>query len=257
MNNFEEGSTVEYSISERIQKRMKELGLSQADVMRATKAARGTVSGWVNGSNNPSAKHIESLATCLQTNSSWLLTGNGPTEKSNFNMREFMNKHGVDPNNETSFDVNNVLKPTTVNFDDENNFIWIDVIEANFSRSAGKLIEFHFDVIHGKFPFLPSFFHKKNIDPEFMIIIKAKGDSMTDFIHDDDLVGIDISQTEIVDGEIYAVYFEGEVMIKQIFKQEGGKLELHSLNSKYRDREVSEQNGLNFKVIGRQFWRAG
>ncbi|HCO07757.1 MAG TPA: peptidase S24, partial [Acinetobacter ursingii] len=24
-----------------------------------------------------------------------------------------------------------------------------------------------------------------------------------------------------------------------------------------RDREVTEQNGLNFKVMGRQFWRAG
>ena len=80
---------------------------------------------------------------------------------------------------------------------------------------------------------------------------------MTDFIHDQDLVGIDISQTEITDGEIYAVYFEGEGMIKQIFKEEGGKLVLHSLNPKYRDREVTEQNGLNFKVMGRQFWRAG
>ncbi|WP_262935414.1 S24 family peptidase, partial [Acinetobacter baumannii] len=88
-------------------------------------------------------------------------------------------------------------------------------------------------------------------------IIKAKGDSMADKIDDGDLVGIDISQTDIIDGQIYAVYFEGEGMIKQIFKEEGGKLILHSLNPKYRDREVTEQNGLNFKVMGRQFWRAG
>ncbi len=63
------------SVSDRIQLRMLELDLSQADVMRATKAARGTVSGWVNGSNSPSAKHLESLAKCLHTTSSWLLTG--------------------------------------------------------------------------------------------------------------------------------------------------------------------------------------
>ncbi|WP_375038621.1 LexA family protein [Acinetobacter sp. RW6] len=63
------------SVSDRIQARMNELDLSQADIMRATKAARGTVSGWVNGSNSPSAKHIESLAKCLKTTSSWLLTG--------------------------------------------------------------------------------------------------------------------------------------------------------------------------------------
>ncbi|WP_288391538.1 S24 family peptidase [uncultured Acinetobacter sp.] len=64
------------TVSDRIQLRMRELDLSQADIMRATNAARGTVSGWVNGSNSPSAKHIESLAKCLQTSSSWLLTGN-------------------------------------------------------------------------------------------------------------------------------------------------------------------------------------
>lgn len=88
-----------------------------------------------------------------------------------------------------------------------------------------------------------------------MRIIKAKGDSMSDFIHDGDLVGIDISQAEIVDGGIYAVYFKGEGMIKQIFKEEGGKLSLR-LNLSIAI-EVTEQNGLNFRVMGRQFWRAG
>ena len=63
-----------------------------------------------------------------------------------------------------------------------------------------------------------------------MRIIKAKGDSMTDYIKDGDLVGIDISQTEVIDGEIYAVYFAGEGMIKQIFKEADGSLILHSLN---------------------------
>lgn len=67
---------MDLTVSDRIQLRMRELDLTQADIMRATNAARGTVSGWVNGSNSPSAKHLESLAKCLQTTSSWLLTGN-------------------------------------------------------------------------------------------------------------------------------------------------------------------------------------
>ena len=172
-------------------------------------------------------------------------------------MQEFMDKHNLSGKSDTSFNVNELHKPTVIDYETENGFIWIDVVEANFSCGVGESIEFHFDVINGKFPFPPSFFQRKHVDPSCMRIIKAKGDSMSDFIHDGDMVGIDISQTEIVDGEIYAVYFEGEGMIKQIFKEEGGKLTLHSLNSKYRDREVSEQNGLNFKVMGRQFWRAG
>jgi phage repressor protein C with HTH and peptisase S24 domain len=90
-----------------------------------------------------------------------------------------------------------------------------------------------------------------------MKIIKAKGDSMADFIKDGDLVGINLAQTDIVDGEIYAVYLAGDGMIKQIFKEADGSLILHSLNDKYRDKVVTEENGKNFKVIGRQFWRAG
>ena len=90
-----------------------------------------------------------------------------------------------------------------------------------------------------------------------MKIIKAKGDSMADFIKDGDLVGIDLTDTEITDGDIYAFYFAGEGMIKQVFKEADGSLILHSLNDKYRDKIVTEDNGGNFKVMGRQIWRAG
>lgn len=245
------------TISDRIIQRMTELKIRQVDLVEATGATKGAVSKWVAGTNIPKAEFLSPLANVLKTSQNWLLTGENDQRKNNFNMQEFMDKHGLTRKEESSFDVNEIHEPTVVDYEIENGFIWIDVVEANFSCGTGESIEFHFDVINGKFPFPPSFFQKKYVDPRCMRIIKAKGDSMSDFIHDGDLVGIDISQTEIIDGEIYAVYFEGEGMIKQIFKEEGGKLSLHSLNPKYRDREVSEINGLNFKVMGRQFWRAG
>ncbi|WP_151750591.1 S24 family peptidase [Acinetobacter sp. TUM15131] len=245
------------SISDRIIQRMTELKVRQVDLVDATGATKGAVSKWVAGTNVPKAEYMPALAATLKTSPDWLLFGKEPEKLNTFKMQEFMDKHGLKNTNESSFDVNDIHEPTVIDYETENGFIWIDVVEANFSCGAGESIEFHFDVINGKFPFPPSFFHRKHIDPKCMRIIKAKGDSMSDFIHDQDLVGIDISQTEIIDGEIYAVYFEGEGMIKQIFKEEGGKLILHSLNSKYRDREVTEQNGLNFRVMGRQFWRAG
>lgn len=60
---------------------MKELGLSQADVMRGTGAGRATVSGWINGSNAPSAKYLESLARTLKTTSSWILNGKEDSDR--------------------------------------------------------------------------------------------------------------------------------------------------------------------------------
>lgn len=69
------------STADRINQKMKELGLSQADVMRGTGAGRATVSGWINGSNAPSAKYLESLAKTLKTTSSWILNGKEDSDR--------------------------------------------------------------------------------------------------------------------------------------------------------------------------------
>jgi len=222
-------------VSDRINKKMTELDLAQADLVRGTKAARATVSGWVNGTNKPSAKHLDALAKTLKTTTSWILTGQ----------------------DDSSFDVHRVLDPVVVTDELKDQFIWVDVVEASFSCGSGESIEFHFDAINGKIPFPPTFLKDRNVTEQTMKIIKAKGDSMADFIKDGDLVGINLSQTDVIDGEIYAIYLAGEGMIKQVFKEADGSLVLHSLNEKYRDKVVTEENGKNFKVIGRQIWRAG
>ncbi|WP_151767917.1 XRE family transcriptional regulator [Acinetobacter oleivorans] len=244
-------------INERILERMRELKLRQVDLIEATGAGKGTVSKWISGINTPSVEYMPALAQVLKTTESWLLSGKEPARFNNLNIQEFMDKHGLKIKENESFDPDNILEPDVVDFETSNGYVWIDIVEASFSCGVGESIEFHFDAINGKYPLPPSFFQKKQVHPSCLRIIKAKGDSMEEYIFEDDLVGIDISQTEIIDGEIYAVYFEGEAMLKKIFKEEGGVLTLHSLNSKYKDRKVTEQNGINFKVMGRQVWRSG
>ena len=135
------------TISDRIIKRMKEMNVRQVDIVEATGATKGAVSKWVAGTNIPKAEFLPSLATVLKTSQNWLLTGNQEKPLSNFNMQDFMDKHGLDKKEEASFDANDVHKPTVVEYETENGFIWIDVVEANFSCGTGESIEFHFDVI--------------------------------------------------------------------------------------------------------------
>ncbi|MDS7931873.1 LexA family transcriptional regulator [Acinetobacter sp. V102_4] len=242
---------------ERIQAALKAKKLSWSKAATMIGLSPQAPSKWKKG--QISKETLDKLAELLGVDAGWLLNGKKNQNLTNFNMQEFMDMHGLSKTNESSFDLSDIQGVEMVEYavGTGDGFIWIDVVEASFSCGTGEAIDFHFDVINGKQPFPPNFFKNKHVHPDFMRIIKAKGDSMADKIDDGDLVGIDISQTNIIDGEIYAVYFEGEGMIKQIFKEEGGKLILHSLNPKYRDREVTEQNGLNFKVMGRQFWRAG
>ena len=222
------------SLKERLKESRRKAKKTQAEIAEAVGITQPAYQALESGKNQKSS-YLPMIANILGVDPLWLTTGNSPD----------------------SFELSEISGPIIVTDDLKNQFVWIDVVEASFSCGTGESIEFHFDAINGKIPFPPSFLKDKNVTESSMKIIKAKGDSMADFIKDGDLVGINLSQTEIIDGEIYAVYLAGEGMIKQIFKEADGSLILHSLNDKYRDKLVSEENGKNFKVIGRQFWRAG
>lgn len=62
-------------VADRISQRMSELKIKQADIIRATKAGRATVSSWVNGATKPSSDYLPALAKVLKTDPNWLLTG--------------------------------------------------------------------------------------------------------------------------------------------------------------------------------------
>ncbi|MBI1452844.1 LexA family transcriptional regulator [Acinetobacter sp. FL51] len=222
------------SLRERLKESRRNAKKTQAEIAEAVGITQPAYQALESGKNQKSS-YLPMIANVLGVDPLWLTTGNSSD----------------------SFELSEVLEPVIAADELKNQFIWIDVVEANFSCGTGESIEFHFDAINGKIPFPPSFMKERNVTEQTMKIIKAKGDSMADFIKDGDMVGINLAQTDVIDGEIYAVYLAGEGMIKQIFKEADGSLILHSLNEKYRDKIVSEENGKNFKVIGRQIWRAG
>lgn len=221
-------------LASRLKKSRLNANRSQEDVATAVGIKQPTYQALESGKTKKSA-FLPLIANYLSVDPYWLATGA----------------------DSDTFGEKDVSSPTIVEYGSDNEFVWIDVVEANFSCGEGESIEFHFDAINGKIPFPPSFLKERNVTEKSMKIIKAKGDSMADFIKDGDMVGINLAQTDVIDGEIYAVYLAGEGMIKQIFKEADGSLILHSLNEKYRDKLVTEENGKNFKVIGRQIWRAG
>ena len=153
--------------------------------------------------------------------------------------------------------LDNTSTPISTTQIDPNSKIWLPLMDISFSCGDGVSIDCHFEDTKKKLAFEPDFLTSRGIKEQNVRLLYATGDSMEEFIYDGDVFAIDVSDTMVRDGQIYAVYFEGEAMLKQIFKEAGGKLILHSKNPKYRDKEVTEDNGADFRVIGRQFWRAG
>jgi phage repressor protein C with HTH and peptisase S24 domain len=229
------------TVADRIQLRMTELGLQQVDVINQTGMSKGTVSKWLSGVNIPKSDSMSKLAKVLKTTPDWLLYESGLPSVAEQLQAKLDNSGAPLINSEI----------------DPNSKIWVPLVDVRFSCGNGESVEFHYDETKKLLSFEPDFFQSRSIKPSNTRLMYAKGDSMEEYIYDGDVFAIDVSDTEIRDGGIYAVYFEGEAMLKQVFKESGGKLILHSKNPKYRDKEVSEINGSNFKVMGRQFWRAG
>lgn len=226
--------------SQRLKEARINAGLTQKQVADAVGMTQPSYNYLEKKDNSGSAKLTE-IARVLKVDPYWLRTGKTSTD-TDAAVKEILDK----------------ASRVTVSSDDNNeDKIWVDLVNIRFSCGDGESIEFHFDDIIGKREIPAHVFKRHNCKPENTVLATAIGDSQEPYVCNGDEFAIDISNTSIRDGEFYAVYFEGEAMLKQIFKEDGGKLILHSLNPKYKDKEITDLNGSSFRVIGWQFYRAG
>ena len=228
------------TLGQRLKESRLKAGLSQGQVADAVGVKQPTYQALESGKTKKSA-YLAEIAFVLNVDYHWLNTGEDAS-LIDANIRQMLDKS-----------TNVVIDSPEI----EDDKIWIDLVNIRFSCGEGESIEFHYDDVIGKRGIPAQIFKKHNVKPENARMAIAHGDSQEPYVCSGDEFAIDISDTMARDGEFYAVYFQGEAMLKQIFKEDGGKLVLHSLNGKYRDKVVNDANGVGFRIIGRQFYRAG
>lgn len=116
---------------------------------------------------------------------------------------------------------------------------------------------FEFEELKKTLPFDKTFFDRRGVKPDDVKLLYATGDSMSPWVQDGDAVAIDTSDTLPKDGEPYALFLDGDRMIKRIYREAGNTLILSSDNKAYRDKTVTEENGDSLIIIGRVFYRSG
>ena len=68
-------------------------------------------------------------------------------------------------------------------------------------------------------------------------------------------VGVDTSQTNVIDGKMYAINHDGMLRIKTLYKLPGGGLRLRSFNTaEWPDERYEGDDLKQIKVIGKVFW---
>lgn len=195
-------------VADRINQKMTEHSLSQADLIRGTGAGRATVSGWVNGTNNPSAKHLNNLAKTLKTTTSWLLTGIADIGQ---------NLQSVEVwDDNTPLDEDEVEIPFFKDF--------------GFACGSGSISEAMANETR-KLRMAKSTLRNLTVEKNNAIAATASGDSMSPTIKDGDTIYVDLGRKTIKDGKIFAVCIGGLFYCKRLYNLPFGGVRIVSDNS--------------------------
>lgn len=92
----------------------------------------------------------------------------------------------------------------------------------------------------------------KNVDLAFMV--ELVGDSMAPVLLDGSSIAIDSSATNIVDGKIYAIDYDGMLLVRLLYRIAGGSIRMRCYNDEYSDELITKETQHKFKVLGRAFW---
>ncbi|MBB3004408.1 phage repressor protein C with HTH and peptisase S24 domain [Paraburkholderia tropica] len=243
------------TFGDRVREKREELGMSQEGLGKAAGISQSTIAQIERG-RNQGTKHILSLARALGVDAEWLETGRdakhipAKTDASDIDqtwdlMRRLLPE---DKGNVVVWERPEDLEP------DENR-VWIDRYDYHFSAGTGLI---QWEIREKKaLPFDVGFFKALGSRPKDCKLLTVRGDSMEPFLFNRDMMMVDSTKVNVRDGQVYAIYFEDEPLVKQVFKQVGGGIMLHSYNGKYPDRIVPAESMELIKIVGEVIYRSG
>lgn len=91
---------------------------------------------------------------------------------------------------------------------------------------------------------------KKGLSPSRLVAIRVKGESMEPALHEDDIVIVNTADIQPVDGEVYAVNYEGEAVVKRLIR-DAGDWWLASDNPDQRKYQRKICRGTDCIIVGR------
>jgi len=109
------------------------------------------------------------------------------------------------------------------------------------------------DRVEAYFAFRRDWLSRRGIPADRAVLIDVKGDSMEPLFRAGDTLLVDASDTEILDGKIYVVSFQDELLVKRIQKEPAG-IWLCSENRSYDRIPIPAQHMDWLQVHGRVRW---
>lgn len=215
------------ALGDRIDGRMKRLGISQAELARRVKVSQPTINALIRG-NNVGSKHLHRIAAELETSPAYLA-------------------------GETDDDAPVGVAPSALDaLMDKLDLAVIPELEIGYSMGPGATVFEQYEQ-KGIVPFQRAWLRSMMRGSiQELFVARGEGDSMQPTILDGDIVLIDTAQRSIQQQDrIWAVAYGDLGMIKRVRRLPGGNYVLLSDNATVPPIECADEE---MHVVGRVIW---
>lgn len=182
------------TLAERVALAMRKSGVSQAELARAVGIKPPSVNNWLSGATKElKGNSTTRAARAMGVSAHWLATGKGP----------------MSPDDD----------PEASDIPED----YEAIRRVEFKLSAGST-GFEVEYLNGDSP--PIFFRKdwlktRGFRADSLFAVAVSGASMEPGLYDADIVVVNTLDIREQDGEVYAINFEGELLIKRLVRDEG------------------------------------
>lgn len=238
------------TLKQRVRWALEKAGITQAELARRVGIERASVSGWFTGDTKSiDGVNLVKAASALQVDPEWLSSGEGQPE-----VREPGGSYGLAPI--LAWEHDGDLPP--------GDYIKIPRFAVGLSAGQGDEqlnmgFQFHIEFNRAEtLAFRADWIRKMRLNPSKLVSMRVVGDSMEERLHDGDAVVIDTNQIEVIDGKVYALWYDGGERVKRLYRLPGGGLLVRSDNeTKYPDLKLSVDEASNVRIIGRVVHMSG
>lgn len=136
-------------------------------------------------------------------------------------------------------------------------FVMVPRLDVHLSAGGGReQVEIEL-VKENPQAFRTEWIRQQRLKPGKLAAMRASGESMEPTIHDGDSLLVDTSQTQVTDGKVYALWYDGGERVKRLFRLPGGGLRIKSDNPGFDSIELPPDSREHVRIIGRVVHRSG
>lgn len=132
-------------------------------------------------------------------------------------------------------------------------FAMIPRYEALASLGPGEVAP-EGDQIKGHLAFKHVWLEKRRLNPRFLTVIEAVGDSMHPTISDGDVLLVDLRQKEPMDNRIFVLRLEDQLFAKRLHTRPNCEVEVYSDNPAAKPFAIGPEREQGVDIIGRVVW---